>query len=240
MCLCICNFAEIRHASPTVAISSSNDLVLSPQRQTFTYEQYRDTRLPPDLLPYGPQALTGQNSAAALMEQQHKNHHQYNSSAAFGSAGGDSGIGIGATITTTTTTVNITTYASGNDSTEDLRIYHHPCNGNLATGVASSTTSLLSSPKTLVSLTPSTASARSNYEYTITNNGQSGSKISPNSQQQYYQHHQQPQPPYQSMQSTTNATKIVDNGCKPRQSIVRTSPSFSFLSTGYQQQDNFL
>lgn len=29
--------------------------------------------------------------------------------------------------------------------------------------------------------------------------------------------------------------------CKPRQSIVRTSPSFSFLSTGYhQQQDNFL
>lgn len=29
--------------------------------------------------------------------------------------------------------------------------------------------------------------------------------------------------------------------CKPRQSVVRTSPSFSFLSTGYnQQQDNFL
>lgn len=29
--------------------------------------------------------------------------------------------------------------------------------------------------------------------------------------------------------------------CKPRQSVVRTSPSFSFLSTGYNQQhDNFL
>lgn len=40
-------------------------------------------------------------------------------------------------------------------------------------------------------------------------------------------------------------TKMLDNdssvNCKPRQSVVRTSPSFSFLSTGYnQQQDNFL
>lgn len=40
-------------------------------------------------------------------------------------------------------------------------------------------------------------------------------------------------------------SKVIDNdssvNCKPRQSVVRTSPSFSFLSTGYnQQQDNFL
>lgn len=51
-----------------------------------------------------------------------------------------------------------------------------------------------------------------------------------------------------SMHSNFKATESVGStsttaaaNCKPRQSIVRTSPSFSFLSTGYhQQQDNFL
>lgn len=39
----------------------------------------------------------------------------------------------------------------------------------------------------------------------------------------------------------TSISNASTANCKPRQSIVRTSPSFSFLSTGYhQQQDNFL
>lgn len=45
------------------------------------------------------------------------------------------------------------------------------------------------------------------------------------------------------MNPVSNAINDTDGSvnCKPRQSIVRTSPSFSFLSTGYnQQQDNFL
>lgn len=43
-----------------------------------------------------------------------------------------------------------------------------------------------------------------------------------------------------SSESVSNASAPTTN-CKLRQSIVRTSPSFSFLSTGYhQQQDNFL
>lgn len=52
--------------------------------------------------------------------------------------------------------------------------------------------------------------------------------------------------PHSSVQQPS-LVKLSDNGgtnvsnCKPRQSIVRTSTSFSFLSTGYnQQQDNFL
>lgn len=41
--------------------------------------------------------------------------------------------------------------------------------------------------------------------------------------------------------STTQPNRPMDPNCKLRQSVVRTSPSFSFLSTGYnQQQDNFL
>lgn len=41
--------------------------------------------------------------------------------------------------------------------------------------------------------------------------------------------------------STESSSNTSTANCKPRQSIVRTSPSFSFLSTGYhQQQDNFL
>lgn len=39
----------------------------------------------------------------------------------------------------------------------------------------------------------------------------------------------------------TQFNRPMDPNCKLRQSVVRTSPSFSFLSTGYnQQQDNFL
>lgn len=42
-------------------------------------------------------------------------------------------------------------------------------------------------------------------------------------------------------QSVPSTPKVTDTlPCKPRQSIVRTSPSFSFLSAGYQQQNNFL
>lgn len=223
-------FSEIRYISTAAGTasdtSSSNDLILSPHRQTFApYELYHDTRRPPDLLPYGPQAITGQPNAMSLLEPQHRNHNQHSSCFAFENIIHDNAIGIVDTIKTTNTVINISTYASCNGSTEDLRIYHHPCNGKLATGVTSSATSspLLSSPKTLLSLTPSTASSH-NYEYAITNNGP----------------HQR-LAPLQPYHSTTNTSKHVEHiGCKPRQSIVRTSPSFSFLSTGYQQQDNFL
>lgn len=41
--------------------------------------------------------------------------------------------------------------------------------------------------------------------------------------------------------SSGSGSNTSTANCKPRQSIVRTSPSFTFLSTGYhQQQDNFL
>lgn len=204
--------------------TSSNGVVLSPQRQTFTYEQH-DARLPPDLLPYGPQALSLQNSAAATLE--HKNH-QYNVSF-------ENGVSISCSTDGPSGSGNKTTYTNG--STQDLRIYH-PCNGNLSTGM------ILSSPKSLTPLS-SVPQMRTNYEYMV-NNGQNSinsGKISPTTVNTNTiittQQQQQQQQPFQSVQST-NSTKLIDNGCKPRQSIVRTSPSFSFLSTGYQQQDNFL
>lgn len=41
--------------------------------------------------------------------------------------------------------------------------------------------------------------------------------------------------------TSTQPNRPTDPNCKLRQSVVRTSPSFSFLSTGYNQQhDNFL
>lgn len=40
---------------------------------------------------------------------------------------------------------------------------------------------------------------------------------------------------------SSSTTRLMDTlPCKPRQSIVRASPSFSFLSASYQQQNNFL
>lgn len=196
-----------------IATSSSNSLLLSPQRQAFTYDQH-DARLPPDLLPYGPQALSFQNSSTAILD--HKKR-QYQTT--FDNVGNSVSIAIG----DIENSVSITTHANG--STQDLRIYH-PCNGSLTTGTS------ITSPKSLVSLS-SIPLTRTNYEYS-TSSSQNSSKMSLSGQQ----NHQQ-QLPYQSIQST-NSTKLIDNGCKPRQSIVRTSPSFSFLSTGYQQQDNFL
>lgn len=194
------NIPEIRHTNQ-VATSSSNGLVLSPQRQTFTYEQH-DTRLPPDLLPYGPQALSLQNSTAAILE--HKNR-QY----------------IGAPFETTATAVSIPAPANG--STQDLRIYHPLSNGCLA---SSSSTKPLASTTIYPPLPPT----RTNYDHSTTNSIQGNAKPASNI----------PQPPSFHSIHSTNSTKLIDNGCKPRQSIVRTSPSFSFLSTGYQQQDNFL
>lgn len=151
----------------------------------------------------------------------------------------------------------------------DLRIYHHDivgaigCSGSnsmkmTATqkpfgllGSSCSTTMTIASGKTTtilpshrfknyeLSSTPSatTITSKNNNNYSFTNNStMAGSTLVMTSSSHALT----------SMQSNLKSTESFSNAsaphCKqPRQSIVRTSPSFSFLSAGYhQQQDNFL
>lgn len=152
----------------------------------------------------------------------------------------------------------------------DLRIYHHDIVGGIGSigggnsiktttsqkpfgllGSSCSTTMTIASGKTAsllpshrfknyeLSSTPSatTITSKNNNNYPFTNNStMAGSTLVMTSSSHALT----------SMQSNLKSTESFSNAsaphCKqPRQSIVRTSPSFSFLSAGYhQQQDNFL
>lgn len=166
---------------------TNGGVVLSPARQTFNYEKH-DSRLPPDLLPYGPQALSIQNTTAIL--ESGKNGQSYVSYDK-------------PSVLYTDTIVNV------NSSLKDLHIYQD-C----------------------------TSTSSSNYA------GSSSMQPIKQPQQQQLQSQQS----YRlSSHNLATATAAASNNiarhevpCKPRQSIVRTSPSFSFLSAGYQQQNNFL
>lgn len=155
-------------------LEKSNGVLLSPTGQTFTFEQ-RDTRLPPDLLPYGPQTIPIQISSSIPAE-----NDQYT----ILSSSYDKPMPY---------TENL---ASSNSSLKDLHIYQD-CGSSYGL-------------------------AQKSAAQTQITNGNSNSTSSNNSS------------------SYRNLRSSMDVPCKPRQSIVRTSPSFSFLSTGYQQQNNFL
>lgn len=138
----------------------------------------------------------------------------------------------------------------------DLRIYH---NDNVITktsksyGKLNSPSPTISTHSTMLSTNKLTAAnpihrTTNIYELTpasaILNTSYSSSSSSSNNTGKHYTN--KTNPTKMSTLQMNPVTKVIDNNessvnCKPRQSVVRTSPSFSFLSTGYnQQQDNFL
>lgn len=228
-----------------------------------------DARLPPDLLPYGQhQSLvlqsslknsssssTGSSTSTAILDHRNQTYNGNNSSNSTNS---------------TTTSSNRFAFAytddrlnehlsdddDDDDDTDmqqlfvrhtpieepDLRIYHNDIlttksytklnspsptiSTNSAIGSNKLTTAMQHGRTTnIYELTPAATILNTNYSAKQFN------KINPSKT---------------STRQINAVTKVIDNdnssvNCKPRQSVVRTSPSFSFLSTGYnQQQDNFL
>ncbi|XP_031625498.1 uncharacterized protein LOC116342137 [Contarinia nasturtii] len=263
-------------------VSTSSGVIGSPtSRQMFAsaneqshHHQYQtmqrhhtDSRLPPDLLPYGQhQSLvlqsslknsssssTGSSTSTAILDHRIQTHSGNNNNNNSISSGGSSN-----RYAFAYTDDRLSEHLDDDDDESDmqlfvrhtpieepdLRIYH---NDNVMTKTSKSYAKLNSpSPTTTATaiasnkLTPSNPHRTTNiYELTpasaILNTNYSGGKhfTKTNSSK---------------MTSTLQmnpVTKVMENdggmNCKPRQSVVRTSPSFSFLSAGYnQQQDNFL
>lgn len=234
-----------------------------------TLQRHTDSRLPPDLLSYGQhQSLvlqnslknsssssTGSSTSTAILDQRNQTHNGNNNSNSSGSS----------RFAFTYTDDRLREHLNDDDNDDydddesdmqlfarhtpieepDLRIYH---NDNIITKTSKSyaklnspsptisTHSVMATNKLTASnphrttniyeLTPASAILNANY-----NTGKHSGKTNPSSKMSTLQ--------------MNPVTKVVDSdggiNCKLRQSVVRTSPSFSFLSTGYnQQQDNFL
>lgn len=166
---------------------STNGLVLSPTHQQLIYEKHQDTRLPPDLLPYGPQSISlQQNSSAGIIQNDH-------------------------------------TYISYNEPTVFYKEKSSPHMQNSSKDLHITFKDLNSS---------SCSSGSSSYLMGNTSIQQTESQTSLLAQQQSQRNNFPLHVQYNSSR--------LETPCKPRQSIVRTSPSFSFLSAGCQQQNNFL
>lgn len=266
-------------------MSTSSDINGSPCRQQqyafanehthphlSTVQRHTDSRLPPDLLPYGQhQSLvlqssslknsssssTGSSTSTAILD--HRNNGGNGSgSGGSGSISAGSSNRFAAAFTYTDDRLSENLDDDDENDTQqlfvrrtpieepDLRIYHSDniikttksyakLNSPSPTTTITTTNSVISTTKqTLMSthrpitniyeLTPASAILNTNYSVKHFNKS-NASKMST-----------------LQMNPVGNA---IDNdstvNCKPRQSVVRTSPSFSFLSTGYnQQQDNFL
>lgn len=245
-------------------------------------QRHTDSRLPPDLLPYGQhQSLvlqssslktsssssTGSSTSTAILD--HRNP-AYNGTNNVGGGGGGTSVGssnrFAAAFTYTDDRLSENLDEDDENDTQqlfvrrtpieepDLRIYHSdnpikttksyaklnspspPSSATATAATKASTNSVISTTKqtslsthrpitNIYELTPASAILNTNYSVKHFNKS-NASKMST-----------------LQMNPVSNA---IDNensivNCKPRQSIVRTSPSFSFLSTGYnQQQDNFL
>lgn len=252
-------------------------------------QRHTDSRLPPDLLPYGQhQSLvlqssslknsssssTGSSTSTAILDHRNPAYSSTNNGGGGGSSSGGSGSTSGgssnrfaAAFTYTDDRLNENLDDDDENDTQqlfvrrtpieepDLRIYEFSDNiikttksyaklnspspttttsssSKIATNTVISTTKQMSlnthhRPTTnIYELTPASAILNTNYSVKHFNKS-NASKMST-----------------LQMNPVSNA---IDNdnsnavNCKPRQSVVRTSPSFSFLSTGYnQQQDNFL
>lgn len=250
-------------------MSTSSGAILSPSRQLYTLanehsqqhqstiQRHTDSRLPPDLLPYGQhQSLvlqsslknsssssTGSSTSTAIL-QDHRNHTT-NGTNRFAFYTDDR--------------LSETFDDDDDDETDmqqlfvrhtpieepDLRIYH---NDNVLTKASKSYGKLNSPSPTITTnsvmaatnkLTPSNPHRTTNiYELTP-----ASAILTPNYGPKQFG---KANASKSSTLQRNAVAKVIDNdssvNCKPRQlqSVVRTSPSFSFLSTGYNQQDNFL
>lgn len=252
-------------------MSTSSDVIGSPSRNHYvsvnehtqhqhTLQRHTDSRLPPDLLPYGQhQSLvlqsslknsssssTGSSTSTAILDHRNPgfngntNSSSNNRFAAF-----------------TYNDDRLSEHLDDDDMQQlfarhtpieepDLRIYH---NDNLIKTTKSYTKLNSPSPTTistnsmaqcLTKMTMTTNPHRTTNNYELT---PASTILNPNFNVKHFNKSNPSKTP--TLQMST-VTKVIDgdNGtinCKPRQSVVRTSPSFSFLSTGYnQQQDNFL
>lgn len=257
--------------------------------QTHTHlsgvQRHTDSRLPPDLLPYGQhQSLvlqssslknsssssTGSSTSTAILDHRNPAYHCSTNNGSSGSGSGGSGsmsTGSGSRFAAafTYTDDRLSEHLDDDDENDtqqlfvrrtpieepDLRIYSDniikttksyaklnspsPTTTTTATASKAATNTVISTTKqmslnthrpttNIYELTPASAILNTNYSVKHFNKA-NASKMST-----------------LQMNPVSNA---IDNdstvNCKPRQSVVRTSPSFSFLSTGYnQQQDNFL
>lgn len=245
-------------ASPTRQIYASNEPQLHNQmqqrQQPHQLQPTLDTRLPPDLLPYAQHQVyngslnnsssSGSSTATTILEHRHPSYSSTENAFA----------------TYTNSEINETDQELSSAIDEpDLRIYHNDSftssTSALTTGKvfgfgSAMTTTIATGKTTTTSLTLSKRTA--NYELASTSTNCSTNSFSKSSQPFYSstiagnQSSTSNLLPHQSplLSHSVKATADYNGGTmhwKPRQSIVRASPSFSFLSTGYnQQQDNFL
>lgn len=295
-----CALADVRlhHQIVSTASDINGSSPCRQQQYAFANEQththlssvqrHIDSRLPPDLLPYGQhQSLvlqssslknsssssTGSSTSTAILDHRNPAYHCGTNSGSSGSGSGGSGsmsAGSGSRFAATFTYTDDRLSENLDDDDEndtqqlfvrrtpieepDLRIYSDniikttksyaklnspsPTSTTATTSSSSSkaaTNTVISTTKqmslsthrpttNIYELTPASAILNTNYSVKHFNKS-NASKLST-----------------LQMNPVSNA---IDNdsaaNCKPRQSVVRTSPSFSFLSTGYnQQQDNFL
>lgn len=199
-----------------------NSALQSPQRHHFLYDQppQSDSRLPPDLLPYGQQSLQ-QSTAAAILES--GQYTPYDDTLFYKDSGSS---------TTTSTVPSTAQLHHRRNSSQDLHIYKD-CISNSITGASSRTADLNGS----ISSGGGPGSG-SSYGGSTTSSGV-GLGVGQKQPQHQTLPHRTSNYPLHVQFSNSNNSK-VETPCKPRQSIVRTSPSFSFLSTGCQQPNNFL
>lgn len=290
-----CALADVRLHQIVSTASALNGSSPSRQQQyAFASEQththlsgvqrHTDSRLPPDLLPYGQhQSLvlqssslknsssssTGSSTSTAILDHRNPAYHcsTNNGSSSGSGSGGSMSTGSGSrfaaafTYTDDRLSENLDDDDDEHDTQQlfvrrtpieepDLRIYSDniikttksyaklnspsPTTTTTATSKAATNTVISTTKQMSLSthrpttniyeLTPASAILNTNYSVKHFNKS-NASKMST-----------------LQMNPVSNA---IDNdstvNCKPRQSVVRTSPSFSFLSTGYnQQQDNFL
>lgn len=277
----MCVFCIFRHVDVRLhqIVSTSSEVIRSPNRHQYamsgneqiqnshTLQRHTDSRLPPDLLPYGQhQSLvlqsslknsssssTGSSTSTAILD--HRNP-------AYNGNNNGSGNGSNRFAAFTYTDDRLSEHLDDDDDDDesdmqqlfvrhtpieepDLRIYHHDnviktTNKSYAKlnspSPTISTNSIIGTNKTTMSanlhrtansyeLTPA-STILNTCNYSVKHFNKTNASKAPTLQM-----------------NPVNKAMDNDSGknCKPRQSVVRTSPSFSFLSTGYnQQQDNFL
>lgn len=255
-------------------VSTSSDVIGSPSRHQYasaaeqaqhhhTLQRHTESRLPPDLLPYGQhQSLvlqsslknsssssTGSSTSTAILDHRNPGYN-----------GSNNGNGNNRYATFAYTDDRLSENLDDDDDENDmqqlfvrhtpieepdLRIYHHD---NLIKTTKSyaklnSPSPTIATNSMTIGLNKMTMAAnphRTTNSYELT---PASTILNTNYGVKHYNKSNPTKTPSLQMNPVTKVMEN-DNGavnCKPRQSVVRTSPSFSFLSTGYnQQQDNFL
>lgn len=232
--------------------------VSHPQQQMTTPRYHSsDARLPPDLLPYGQHNSTSIGGTKCKMFATTTDSNSLDRSLFIDNSLRSCDTGTDKMVICTTIGDNIATGRGSpfsgdrhyirrqSDDEKDLRIYDTE---DFLTTKSYGFTSTINAraPTATMGRNLTSANRNCNYEMTTTlNNSNSIGKMA----QPFYNNslltsttkvtvasHHQPMNATNSIEAGQSSA----NNCKPRQSIVRTSTSFSFLSSGYQQQDNFL